>query len=84
MHACMIVHVYSLPTETQSYMMPAAAVWYTAMTENASPLQHILISTSSPSAYSLVLDNYNLDLHQDVDVDNCIDIYMFLVNNIDA
>ena len=74
-----------LSTGTQSYMMPAAAdVWYTAMTEYASPPPAYFDFHFFSECHSLVLDNYNLDLHQDVDVDNCIDIYIFLVNNIDA
>ena len=64
-------------------MMPTAAIWYTAMTESARPPSaHFDYHFSE--CYSFVSENYNLDLHQDVDVDNCIDIYLFLVNNIDA
>lgn len=65
--------------------MPVAGdIWYTAMTESARPpLAHFDYNFFS-ECYSLVLENYNLDLHQDGDVDNCIDIYLFLVNNINA
>lgn len=43
-------------------MMPAAAdVWYTAMTENASP-PPAYFDFHFSECYSLVLDDYNLDL----------------------
>ena len=63
--------------------MPAAAdVWYTAATELAKHPPCQFDDTFFSECYSMVKNYYNLDIHKDVHVDNCLELYLFLVNNV--